>query len=111
MPILLPEVVPHVAVPVYTEPSSNLQILDSNETALNDSGVASNSSGTASKSSGSGANAHGGGLNSIPVIYGVQPTYPWASLLAREQGYVVVHVLVDERGHARKVEGGSQQWI
>jgi len=103
MPVLLPEVVPHVAVPV-SEPSSNLQVLDTNQTALNDSGVASNTNGTAAKASGSGANAQGGGLNSIPVIYWVQPTYPAASVLAREQGYAVVQVLVDERGHARKVE-------
>jgi TonB family protein len=104
MPVLLPEVVPHVAIPVYAEPSSSLQVLDSKQTALNDSGVASNTMGSASKAFGSGANAHGGGLNSIPVIYWVQPTYPRASALAREQGYVVVQVLVDERGHARKVE-------
>ena len=73
MPILLPEVMPHVVVPV-SEPSSSLQVLDSKQTALNDSGVASNTNGTAAKASGSGANAHGGGLNSIPVIYYVQPT-------------------------------------
>ena len=103
MPVLLPEVVPHVTVPV-SEPSSSLQVLDSKQTALNDSGVASNTTGSASKASGSAANAHGGGLNSIPVIYWVQPSYPRASALAREQGYVVVQVLVDERGHARKVE-------
>jgi protein TonB len=103
MPILLPEV-PHVAVPIYAEPSSSLQVPDSNQTALNDSGVASNTMGSASKASGSGANAHGGGLNSIPVIYSVQPIYPRISVSAREQGYVVVQVLVDERGHANKVE-------
>jgi TonB family protein len=104
MPVLLPEVVPRVAVPVYAEPSSNLPVLDSDQTALNDSGVASNAMGSASKASGSGANAHGGGLNRIPVIYSVKPAYPRASALAREQGYVVVQVLVDERGHARNVE-------
>jgi TonB family protein len=103
MPVLLPEVVPHVAVPVYAEPSSSLQGLDSKQTALNDSGVASNM-GSASKASGSGANAQGGGLNSIPVIYSVPPIYPRISVLAREQGYVVVQVRVDERGHADKVE-------
>ena len=104
MPVLLPEVVSHVTVPVYSEPSSSLQVLDSKQTDLNDSGVASNLSGSASKAAGSGTNAHGGGLNSIPVIYWVKPTYPRASALAREQGYVVVQVLVDERGHARKVD-------
>ena len=104
MPVLLPEVLSHVTVPVYSEPSSSLQVLDSKQTDLNDAGVASNLSGSASKAAGSGTNAHGGGLNSIPVIYSVQPTYPRASALAREQGYVVVQVLVDERGHARKIE-------
>jgi len=104
MPIRLPEVMPHVAVPIYAEPSSSLEVLDSKQTALNDSGVASNTNGTAAKASGSGANARGGGLNSIPVIYYVQPTYPAVSVSAREQGYVLVQVLVDERGRARRVE-------
>jgi periplasmic protein TonB len=104
MPVLSPEVMPHVAVPVYAEPSSSLQDMDSKQTALNDSGVASNTMGSASKASGSGANVHGGGLNSIPVIYSVPPTYPQISVSAREQGYVIVQVLVDERGHANKVE-------
>jgi len=104
MPVLLPEVVPHVAVPVYAEPSSSLAVLDSNQAAMNDHGVASNTMGSASKASGLGANARGGGLNSIPVIRSVPPTYPPASVSAREQGYVVVQVLVDERGRARRVE-------
>ena len=103
MPVLVPEVVPHVAVPIL-EPSSSLPVLDSKQTALNDSGVASNLSGSASRPTGSGANAHAGGLDSIPVIYSVRPAYPRASALAREQGSVVVQVLVDERGHAEKVE-------
>jgi TonB family protein len=103
MPVLLPEIVPHVAVPI-SEPSSDLPVLDSKQTALSDSGVASNTNGTAAKASGSGANAHGGGLNRIPVIHSVPPTYPPASVSAREQGYVVVQALVDERGRAKKVE-------
>ena len=103
MPVLVPEVVPHVAVPIL-EPSSSLPVLDSKQTALNDSGVASNLSGSASRPTGSGANAHAGGLDSIPVIYSVRPAYPRASALAREQGSVVVQVLVVERGHAEKVE-------
>jgi TonB family protein len=104
MPILLPEVMPHVAVPIYAEPSSSLQVLDTKQTALDDSGVASNTNGSAAKASGSGTNVHGGGLNSIPVLYSVPPTYPAASVSAREQGYVEVQVLVDERGRARRVE-------
>jgi hypothetical protein len=104
MPVLLSESMSHVAVPIYAEPPPILQALDSVRTASNASGLASNAIGTASKESGSGAKTEGGGLNSIPVIHSVQPTYPPSSVSAREQGYVVVQVLVDERGHARKVE-------
>jgi periplasmic protein TonB len=92
--ILLPKSTPHVAI--YAEPSPRLRGLDSEQPA-------SNANGIGSKASGAGANVEGRGQN-ISVLHQVQPIYPPASVWAREQGYVLAQVLVDEQGHAAKVE-------
>jgi periplasmic protein TonB len=102
MPVLLPEVVPHVAVPV-SKPPSSLEAPDSEQTASTASSVGSSANDIGSKTSGAGPDAAGGGQD-ISVVHRVKPIYPPASMRAREQGYVVVQVLVDEKGQARTVE-------
>jgi protein TonB len=100
-PILLPH---HVPAPIFEEPPPpRLQVLDSEQTASTASGVGSSADGIGSKAPGAGPDAAGGGQN-ISVVHRVKPIYPPASMRAREQGYVVVQVLVDEEGHARTVE-------
>ncbi len=100
-PILLPH---HVPAPIYEEPPPpRLQVLDSEQTASTASGVGSSADGIGSKASGAGPDAAGGGQN-ISVVQRVVPIYPPASIAMREQGYVVVQVLVDEKGDARTVE-------
>jgi periplasmic protein TonB len=100
-PILLPH---HVPAPIYEEPPPPpLQVLDSEQTASTASSVGSSANGIGSKASGAGPDAAGGGRD-ISVVHRVKPIYPPASMRAREQGYVVLQVLVDEKGQARTVE-------
>jgi periplasmic protein TonB len=99
-PILLPH---HVPEPIYEEPPPPLQVLDSEQTASTASSVGSSANGIGSKVSGAGPDTAGGGQD-ISVVHRVKPIYPPASMRAREQGYVVVQVLVDEKGQARTVE-------
>jgi len=100
-PILLPH---HDPAPIYEEPPPPpLQVLDSEQTASTASSVGSSANGIGSKASGAGPDAAGGGQD-ISVVNRVTPIYPPASIRAREQGYVVVQVLVDEKGQARTVE-------
>jgi len=100
-PILLPH---HVPEPIYEEPPPpRLQVLDSEQTASTASSAGSSANGIGSKASGAGPDAAGGGQD-ISVVHRVKPIYSPASMRAREQGYVVVHVLVDEKGQARTVE-------
>ena len=100
-PILLPH---HVPEPIYEKPPPpRLQVLDSEQTASTASSVGSSANGIGSKASGAGPDAAGGGQD-VSVVRRVKPIYPPASMRAREQGYVVVQVLVDEKGQARTVE-------
>jgi periplasmic protein TonB len=100
-PILLPH---HVPEPIYEEPPPpRPQVLDSEQTASTASSVGPSANGIGSKASGTGPDAAGRGQD-ISVVHRVKPIYPPASMRAREQGYVVVQVLVDEKGQARTVE-------
>lgn len=99
--ILLPH---HVPAPIYeAPPPPPIQVLDSEQTASTASSVGSSANGIGSKASGAGPDVAGGGQD-ISVVHRVKPIYPPASMRAREQGYVVVQVLVDEKGQARTVE-------
>jgi TonB family protein len=98
-PVLLPIAVPHLNIPAEVPPP---QALASEETSeSNVSTIASN--GTPSiASNGSGAASNGEG--DITVAHRVQPIYSDASVKAREQGYVVVGLLIDEHGRVRKTK-------
>lgn len=100
-PVLLPL---HVPEPIYEEPPPpRLQILDSEQTASAAPSAGSGANGIGSQASGAGPDAAGGGQD-IAVVHRVKPIYPSASMRAREQGYVVVEVVVDAKGQARRVE-------
>jgi TonB family protein len=66
------------------------------EAALDEHGTGAEVSGAASNS--------GDGGSDITVARRVQPIYSDASVRAREQGYVSVALLIDERGYVSKVE-------
>jgi periplasmic protein TonB len=96
-PVLLPMAIPHLDIPADLPPP---QALASEETSeSNVSAVASNGAPSIS-SNGSGTASNGEG--DITVAHRVQPIYPDASVKAREQGYVVVGLLIDEHGRVRK---------
>jgi TonB family protein len=68
----------------------------SSSVAVDEHAIGSNVSGAASNS--------GDGGSDIGIAHRVQPIYPAASVRAKEQGYVTAEVLIDENGHASKVE-------
>ena len=102
-PVLAPMAVPHLDIPTEPPPRQALASEDTSES--NVSVVASNGAPSVS-SNGIGAASSGEG-DDFTVAYRVQPIYSDASVRAREQGYVVVGLLIDEHGRVRKTTVGQ----
>jgi TonB family protein len=98
-PVLLPMAIPLVNIPAEPPPP---QALASEQTAPSNVSVIASNGVASTPSSGSGTSNSDGG--DIAVAHRVQPIYSDASVQAREQGYVVVGLLIDERGRVRKVQ-------
>jgi protein TonB len=97
-PVLMPIASPNVHIPIEPPPP---QALASEEVSQSNASVIASSGAPSMASNGSGAAANGEGED-LTVAYRVQPIYSDASVRAREQGYVVVGLLVDEHGRVRK---------
>jgi TonB family protein len=96
---LMPVAAPDLNLPVQPPPPQAVAFEETAET--NASVVASNGMPSVS-SEGSGLAPNGEG--DFTVAHRVQPMYSDASVRAREQGYVVVGLLIDERGAVRKAQ-------
>src|ERR1700733_281235 len=93
-PLLL--AIPHINIPPPPQAVASEETADSNASVVASNGVAP------MPSSGSGtSNTDSGDIN---VAHRVQPIYSDASVKAREQGYVVAGMLIDEQGLVRKVQ-------
>jgi TonB family protein len=99
-PTLLPVATPKLNIPAEPPPP---QALASEETSESNVSVVASNGAPSISSNGSGAASAGEG-DDITVAHRVQPIYPDASVQAREQGYVVVGLLIDEHGRVRKVQ-------
>jgi TonB family protein len=99
-PVLAPMAIPHLDIPAAPPPPQAVASIETSET--NVSVVASDRAPSIS-SSGSGAASNGEG-GDFTVAHRVQPIYSDASVRAREQGYVVVGLLIDEHGRVRKTK-------
>jgi periplasmic protein TonB len=91
-------VAPHVAVEVRVS-AADLQALRPGLNSLA-SGVDLGENGSGSDAS----SAKSGKGEIIRLAHRVEPIYPPASVRAREQGYVLARVLIDERGYVSHVE-------
>jgi TonB family protein len=98
-PVLLPMAIPLVNIPAEPPPP---QALASEQTAPSNASIVASNGVASIPSSGSGMSNSDGG--DITVAHRVQPIYSDASVHAREQGYVVVGLLIDEHGTVRKVQ-------
>jgi protein TonB len=98
-PITMPEAAIEIPVQVPA-PQASLSgqdpDLSASEAVLDEHGTGAGVSGVPSNS--------GDGGPGITIARRVQPIYSDASVRAREQGYVSVALLIDERGHVSKVE-------
>jgi TonB family protein len=99
-PVLLAVTVPNLKIPAEPPPPQAVASEDTSES--NVSVVASNGAPSIS-SNGSGTASNGEG-DDIAVAHRVQPIYSDAAVRAREQGYVVAGLLIDEHGLVRKVQ-------
>jgi TonB family protein len=98
-PDRLPLAIPHVNIP--TEPSPP-QALASEETEPSTAAVVVSNGVVSTPPSGSGISNTDSA--DIAVAHRVQPIYSDASVRAREQGYVVVGLLIDEQGRVGDVQ-------
>ena len=94
-----PLAIPYVHIPA--EPPAP-QAVASEETADSNASVVASNGVAPMPSSGSGTSNTDSG--DISVAHRVQPIYSDASVKAREQGYVVAGLLIDEQGLVRKVQ-------
>jgi protein TonB len=94
---------PHVAVEIPVPAAAPQALLPGQSPDSLPSGVAVGEYGTGSNVSGTASDSGEGG-SSIGIAHRVQPIYPAASVRAKEQGYVLARVLIDEHGHVGKVE-------
>lgn len=99
-PTLLPVATPKLNIPAEPPPP---QALASEETSESNVSVVASNGAPSISSNGSGAASAGEG-DDITVAHRVQPIYSDASVRAREQGYVVVGLLIDEHGRVRKTQ-------
>jgi TonB family protein len=95
----LPLAIPHAHIPAEPPPS---EVVASEETADSDASVVASNGVAPTPSTGSGTSNNDSG--NITVAHRVQPAYSDASVRAREQGYVVVGLLIDEHGHVGEVQ-------
>jgi protein TonB len=95
----LPLAIPDVNVPEEPPPP---QAVASEEIAPSTAAVVASDGAVSTPSNGSGDSSTDSG--DITVAHRVQPIYSNASVQAREQGYVVAGLLIDEQGRVRKVQ-------
>jgi TonB family protein len=95
----LPLAIPDVNVPEEPPPP---QAIASEETAPSTAAVVASNGVVSTGSNGGGDSNIDSG--DITVAHRVQPVYSDASVKAREQGYVVAGLLIDEQGLVRKVQ-------
>ena len=93
-----PPAMPSVQIPAEPPP----QPVAAEETAPSTASVVAPDGVASTPSSGSGNSSSD--TSDITVAHRVQPVYSNASVQAREQGYVVARLLIDEQGLVRKVE-------
>jgi TonB family protein len=97
-PVPLPLAIPYVRIPAEPPPP---QAVASEETAPSTASVVASHGVVSTPSNGSGdSNTDSSDIN---VAHRVQPVYSDASVQAREQGYVVAGLLIDEHGIVLKV--------
>jgi TonB family protein len=94
-----PLAIAYVKIPAEPPPP---QAVASEETAPSIAAVVASDGVVSTPSSGSGDSNTDS--SDITVAHRVQPLYSDASVRAREQGYVVAGLLIDEHGHVRKVQ-------
>jgi periplasmic protein TonB len=99
-PTLLPVATPKLKIPAEPPPP---QALASEEAAESNVSMVASNGAPSIPFNGSGAASNGEGDDFI-VSHRVQPIYSDASARAREQGYVVVGLLIDEHGRARNTQ-------
>jgi periplasmic protein TonB len=99
----LPMAMRHVTVEIPVPAAAPQALLPTQSPDSLAAGVAVGEHGIASNVSGAASNSGDGGSN-LGVAHRVQPIYPAASVRAKEQGYVVAGVLIDEHGHVSKVK-------
>jgi TonB family protein len=99
-PTLLPVATPKLNIPAEPPPP---QALASEETSDSNVSVIASNGAPSISSNGSGVASNGEGDDFI-VAHEVQPIYSDASMRAREEGYVVVGLLIDEHGRVRKTQ-------
>jgi TonB family protein len=99
-PVLAPMAVPDLEIPPEPPPP---QALASEETSESKVSVVASNGAPSISSNGSGAASNGNGED-LTVAHRVQPIYSDASVRAREQGYVVVGLLIDAHGAVRKAQ-------
>jgi protein TonB len=95
---------PHVDVDIPAPAAASQALLPGQSPDSMPSGVAVGEYGTGTNVPGTASNSGEGGSANIGIAHRVQPIYPAASVRAKEQGYVVAEVLIDEHGHVSKVE-------
>jgi len=94
-----PLAIPYVKIPAEQPPP---QAVASEETEPSTASVVASDGVVSTPSNGSGnSNSDSGDIN---VAHRVQPIYPDASVKAREQGDVVVGLLIDEHGRVNKAQ-------
>lgn len=99
-PVLSPMAIPVLIIPA--EPPTPQAVASEETSESNVSVVASNG---APPISGNGSEvASNGDGDDITAAHRVQPLYSDASVRAREQGYVVAGLLIDQHGRVRKVQ-------
>jgi protein TonB len=94
-----PLAIPSVKIPAEPPPP---QAVASEETAPSTAAVVASDGAVSTPSNGSGNSSTDSG--DFAVAHRVQPIYPDASVRAREQGYVVVGLLIDEHGRVGKLQ-------
>jgi len=99
-PVLAPMAIPNLKIPVEPPPP---QAQASEETSQSNVSVIASNGARSVATDGSGQASSGNGED-LSVARRVQPVYSDASVRAREQGYVVVGLLIDAHGAVRKAQ-------
>ena len=99
-PVLAPMAIPNLKIPLEPPPP---QAQASEETSQSNVSVIASNGAPSVATDGSGQ-ASNGNAEDLTVARRVQPVYSDASVRAREQGYVVVGLLIDAHGAVRKAQ-------